>query len=313
MSSLQNMRRLLTIASLAAILCLSLAACTSSSTSGQKDFKSPSDAVQALMTALKTGGDKELLSVLGPDSNDLISSGDPVADMQQRQDCLKAYDEQNRIEPDGDRSLLIIGKNEWPFPIPLVKKDNRWVFDTASGKEEILNRRIGENELKTIQVLLAIVDAEREYAMEDRDSDSVLQYAQKFISEPGKRNGLYWEPQEGEPSSPIGELLANARAEGYGPEGSQSDPWPYHGYFFRILTAQGQNAAGGAYDYVVNGKMIGGFAVVAYPAEHNNSGVMTLIVNHDGVVYQKDLGENTAQLAKAMTVYDPDETWVPVQ
>ena len=179
------------------------------------------------------------------------------------------------------------------------------MFDTASGKEEILNRRIGKNELNTIQVLLAIVDAQREYAMEDRDGDSLLEYAQKFISEPGKKNGLYWAAQEGEEPSPIGELLANARAEGYASDGSQNDPWPYHGYYYRILTAQGKNAAGGAYDYIVNGKMIGGFAVVAYPAEHDNSGVMTFIVNHDGVVYQKDLGENTAGAGQSHDIVRP--------
>jgi hypothetical protein len=187
------------------------------------------------------------------------------------------------------------------------------VFDIASGKEEILDRRIGRNELNAVQVLLAIVDAQREYAMADRDGDSLLEYAQKFRSEPEKKDGLYWDAKEGEAPSPLGELIANARAEGYTSEGAQNTPEPYQGYYYRILTAQGQNASGGAYDYIVDGRMIGGFAVVAYPAEHEDSGVMTFIVNHDGVVYQKDLGENTTELAQAMTQYDPDETWIPVQ
>jgi hypothetical protein len=307
-----NIQRFFTIATLAAFLGLSLASCTSTP-SKENEFKSPADAVQALVTALKKDSDPDLLSVLGPEAKELIYSGDEVADRQTRQNFLKAYDEQNRIEPDGDNFLLVIGKNNWPFPIPLVKKGDRWMFDPVSGKEEVLNRRIGKNELDTIQVLLAIVDAQRDYAMADRDSDSLFEYAQKFISEPGKKNGLYWATQEGEEPSPIGELLANARAEGYASEGALAEPWPYHGYYFRILTAQGSNAPGGPYDYIVDGKMIGGFAVVAYPAEYNNSGVMTFVVNHDGVVYQKDLGENTEELATAMTLYDPDETWAAVQ
>jgi len=311
-SGISYMQRFFTIATLAAIFFFSLAACTSTPIK-ENEFKSPSDAVQALVTAVQTGGDKELLAILGPDAGELISSGDEIADKQRRQNFLKAYEEQNRIESDGDNFVLVIGKNDWPFPIPLVKKEDRWVFDTASGKEEILNRRIGRNELNTIQVLLAIVDAQREYAMEDRDGDSLLEYAQKFISEPGKKNGLYWEAEAGEKSSPLGELIANARAQGYTSDKTLNNPEPYHGYYYRILTAQGNNAAGGAYDYIVNGRMIGGFAVLAYPAEYGNSGIMTLIVNHDGKVYQKDLGEKTDEQVKAITLYDPDETWMPVQ
>jgi hypothetical protein len=307
-----NIQRFLTITTLTVFLCLSLAACTTSPPK-KNEFKSPSDAVQALVKALKADDDKELLAILGTESNELISSGDKVADRQTRQNFLKAFNEQNRIEPDGNNFLLVIGNNDWPFPFPLVNKDNRWMFDAAIGKEEILNRRIGKNELDTIQVLLAIVDAQREFAMEDRDGDSLFEYARKLISEPGKKNGLYWATQDGEEPSPIGELLANARAEGYASKESLYDPWPYHGYFYRILTAQGNNAPGGAYDYIVDGRMIGGFAVLAFPAEHNNSGIMTFIVNHDGVIYQKDLGENTLELAKDMALYDPDDTWTPAQ
>ena len=307
----QNLLRFGTVATLIAFICLSLVLISCKVT--QTEFASPADAVQALVNAVKAGSDMELLSVLGPEAKELISSGDEVYDLQGRQKFLQVFDEQNRIETDGDNFQLIIGKNDWPFPIPIVKKGERWIFDTASGKEEILDRRIGKNELDTIQVLLAIVDAQREYAMADRDGDSLMEYAQKLKSDPGKRNGLYWAPQEGEESSPLGQLIANARAEGYASDGDKNNPEPYHGYHYRILTAQGNSAPGGAYDYIVNGRMIGGFAVVAYPAEQGNSGVMTFIVNHDGLVYQKDLGDNTEEQAKAMTLYDPDTTWTRVQ
>jgi len=269
--------------------------------------------VQAFVAALKSDNDKKLLLILGPGGNEIISSGDEVDDLQARQAFLEAYDVQNSIAADGDRFLLVIGKNDWPFPVPIIKKADRWIFDTASGKEELLNRRIGKNELNSIQVLLAIVDAQREYAMKGRDGNSLMEYAQKFRSDPGMKNGLYWRAEEDEESSPLGELVANARAEGYESEGAKKTPDPYFGYFYRILTAQGENAPGGQYDYLVDGKMIGGFAVIAYPAEHNSSGVMTFIVNHDGVVYQKDLGENTGEQAEAMTLYDPDETWMTAQ
>ena len=308
---IQDMQRFFTIAALVAFLGLSTALISCKVM--QKEFASPSDAVQALVTAVRADNDKDLLSVLGPEAKELISSGDEVVDRNNKVNFLKAYDEQNRIEPDGDNFLLVISKNDWPFPIPLVKKGDRWIFDTTSGKEEILNRRIGRNELDTIQTLLAIVDAQREYAMEDRDGDSLLEYARELISEPGKKNGLYWPPEEGEDPSPIGELLANAQEQGYASGESLYTPWPYHGYFYRILTAQGSNASGGAYDYIVDNRMIGGFAVLAFPAEYNNSGVMTFVVNHDGVIYQKDLGENTLELAKDMILYDPDETWTPVE
>jgi hypothetical protein len=194
----------------------------------------------------------------------------------------------------------------------VVKKGQAWVFDTEQGKEEILNRRIGDNELFTIQALLAVVDAQREYAMKDRDKNSLLEYAQKFVSDPGKKNGLYWEAKAGEPESPLGPIMTQRRREGYQGKPSAT-PSPYHGYYYKILTAQGKQAPGGAYSYLVKGKMIGGFAVVAYPAVYDNSGVMTFIVNHDGKVFQKDLGKNTASVAKGMTVYNPDKTWTAVK
>lgn len=299
------------IIALAALLCLFLlpVACKVA----QKEFASPEEAVQALVTALQAGDEKRLAAIFGPEGEELLYSGDDVADQRNRQKFLEKYEIKNHLEPDFDRFILVIGENDWPFPIPLVRKGNSWIFDTAGGKEEILNRRIGRNELNTIQVLLAIVDAEREYAMEDRDGDALLEYAQKFSSEPGKKDGLYWEVKEGEEPSPLGELVAKARAKGYTSKGTDDDSEPYHGYYFRILTAQGSNAPGGAFDYIVNGKMIGGFAVLAFPAEYGNSGVMTFLVNYDGVAYQKDLGENTAELANAMVLYDPDDTWTPAQ
>ena len=207
--------------------------------------------------------------------------------------------------------VLQTGKDEWPFPIPLVKENDRWRFDTSAGKEEIINRRIGRNELDVIQVCLAIVDAEREYYQRDPDGDKLLQYAQKFISTKGKRDGLYWETKPDEQPSPLGPLVAQARGEGY--KGAAGKPIPYHGYYYKILTGQGKDAPGGAYDYLVKGKMMGGFGMVAYPAQYGSSGIMTFIVNHDGVVYQKDLGANTASVAQSMTKFNPDKTWTAVK
>jgi hypothetical protein len=274
----------------------------------QKSFASAEEAVKALVTAARNNDDKELLSIYGADAKDLISSGDKVADKQRRENFLAKYDEQNKMVREGNSTIIIIGKDNWPFPIPIVKKGETWSFDIQKGKEEVLNRRIGENELYTIQTCLAIVDAQREYAMTDRDGDNLHEYAEKFASDPGKKNGLYWATKEREEPSPLGQLLAQAKAEGYSKK-DKKGPVPYHGYYYRIIKAQGKNAPGGAYDYVIKGNMIGGFAVVAYPAKYGNSGVMTFIVNHDGVVYQKNLGKNTDKTAKAMTKYDPDKTW----
>jgi hypothetical protein len=217
-----------------------------------------------------------------------------------------------RLATEGDNTVLYVGKQDWPFPIPIVKKSDNWVFDTEKGKEEIINRRIGENELNAIQTVLAVVDAQREYAMKDRDRNALLEYAQKFVSDPGKKNGLYWEVKAGEPQSPLGPIMTRVRAAGYQGKASAT-PVPYHGYYFRILTAQGKTAPGGAYSYMVKGKMIGGFAVVAYPAEYGNSGVMTFIVSHDGKVFQKNLGANTAAVAKSLKEYNPDKTWEEVK
>lgn len=278
----------------------------------QKSFASAEEAAKALAIAAKNNDENELLSIFGPSSRELIDSGDKVADKERRGRLIKAYDEKNRLVQKGDEFILVIGNNDWPFPIPLAKKGTAWVFDTEKGKQEVLNRRIGENELYTIQTLLAVVDAQREYAMKDRDKNGLLEYAQKFISDTGKKNGLYWEVKTGEAESPLGPIMAQARSQGY--QGKPAaEPVPYHGYYYRILTAQGKAAPGGAYSYLVKGKMIGGFAVVAYPAQYDNSGVMTFIVNYDGKVFQKNLGKNTASVAKAMKEYNPDSTWSEVK
>ena len=277
----------------------------------QKSFPSPEDAVKATIQAARDNSDKEMIAIFGPGGKDLIFSGDPVADKERRAKFVQAYDEKNSLVAQGENRILVIGKSAWPFPIPLVKKGEGWVFDTEKGRQEILDRRIGENELFTIQALLAVVDAQREYATKDRDKNALLEYAQKFISDPGKRNGLYWETKAGEPESPLGPITARARSAGY--QAKANTPEPYHGYYYRILTAQGKAAPGGAYSYLVKGKMIGGFAVVAYPAQYENSGVMTFIVNHEGKVFQKNLGKNTASIAQSMKEYNPDKTWTEVK
>jgi hypothetical protein len=278
----------------------------------QKSFASPDEAVMALVNAMKADNMKELTAIFGPAGKGVLSSGDAVEDKTSRGRFLKAFDEKKALVKEGDAKVILqIGNEEWPFPIPIIKRGKRWSFDTKAGKEELLNRRIGRNELNTIQVCLAYVDAQREYAGEDRDGDGLFEYAQRFISTPDKRDGLYWKAKEGEEESPLGDLAARATSEGY--KRTSDKPIPYHGYFFRILKAQGKNAPGGAYDYVVDGRMIGGFAMVAYPAQYGVSGVMTFMVNHEGTVYQKDLGKGTAKTAQMMQLFDPDKTWKKVE
>jgi len=277
----------------------------------QKSFPSPEEGVRALIDAARNNDEKMLLEILGPEAKPVIDSGDPVSDRGIRERFVASYEETHSLVKSGDDTVVLqIGKDEWPFPIPLVKESAGWRFDTAEGKEEILNRRIGRNELDVIQVCLAYVDAQREYYRRDPDGDSLLQYAQKFASTKGKRDGLYWETTPGEEESPFGPLAARARAEGY--RRDEGKPVPYHGYYYKILTWQGKDAPDGAYDYLVRGKMMGGFAMVAYPAQYGSSGIMTFIVNHDGVVYQKDLGPKTAQIATSMARFNPDKTWKKV-
>lgn len=276
----------------------------------QQSFASPGEAVHALVAATKAGDVEALAAILGPGGKDLISSGDPVADKGGRARFIRAYEQSNKLErPTETKAVLVIGQDEWPLPIPVVREADVWRFDTAAGKEEMLNRRIGRNELNAIQVCLAYVDAQREYARVTHEGDGLLTYAMKFHSDEDKRNGLYWPTKEGEAPSPLGLLAANARAEGYTREPSEGKPIPYHGYVYRILTAQGPDAPGGAYDYVAKDRMIGGFALVAYPVQYGISAIMTFIVNHQGVVYEKDLGPDTEPIARAMQAYNPDQTW----
>ncbi len=292
-------------------VCSSLAI---AATVAQMTFASPEDAVKALMDAARDSSPKEMLALLGPAGKELVFSGDQIADRENLVRFVQEYDTAHKLVAEGEGKVILhVGKDDWPLPIPLVKQGQAWHFDTNAGKQEILNRRIGRNELDVIQVCRAIVDAQLEYASKDRMGDGVLQYARKFISTPGKRDGLFWPTKEGEEPSPLGPLAARAVKEGYKGKGQEGKPVPYHGYYFRILTTQGKSAPGGAYDYVANGKMIGGFGIVAYPATYGNSGVMSFIVNQDGVVYQKNLGKNTGEVAQAMKQYDPDKTWTKVE
>jgi Protein of unknown function (DUF2950) len=275
---------------------------------GHKTFSSPAEASKALFLAAQAGDEKTLLEIFGPDGKEIISSGDVVEDKDSRDQFVRKYREMNRLveEPDGTIKLYI-GAENWPMPIPLVTRDGAWYFNTGAGKEEILFRRIGRNEIAASRVLQELVDAQKEYYSEPHDNAG-KQYAQKFVSDQGKHNGLYWKTSNGKTECPIGPLVAYA-----GSEGSPKDPnfgsGPFRGYYYRVLTRQGKNASGGAKSYVVNGKMTRGFAFLAYPAEYRVSGVMTFIVNQDGIVYQKDLGPNAAELAKNLTAYDPDNTW----
>ena len=280
--------------------------------SGGTRFPTPEAAVAALTAAANAQDTNALRDIFGPALAD-IRNPDRVQAANNLETFAAALDASNEVVQETEtRSELDVGTNSWPFPIPLVKgPDGQWFFDTQAGEEEILNRRVGQNELATLQTVRAYVDAQREYSSRDRDGSGVLKYAQRLFSSPGNKDGLYWPPDLDGEISPLGPLVANAQGEGYGAQSkaSNSGPEPYHGYYFKILTKQGKHAPGGKYNYVINGNMIGGFALVAWPAEYGNSGVMTFIVNQQGRVYQKDLGPKTGKLAPAMKRYDPDSTW----
>jgi hypothetical protein len=277
----------------------------------QEQFGSAEDAVAALVGAAKAGDTKAILAVLGPNGQAIVSSGDPVADGNTREKFVAAYDAKHSLELEGNGTqTLILGDDNWPFPIPLVSDAGKWQFDTKQGLDEILSRRIGRNELATIQVAQAYVQAQNEYAALDPAGLGRGVYAQRIVSRPGKKDGLYWPTPEGEPPSPLGDLAAQASAEGY----KRGDkPIPFHGYYYRILTRQGAGAPGGAYDYLVKGKLKGGFALIAIPSEYGNSGIMTFMVNQDGTVFQKDLGPNTTQLAAKIDAFVPDQGWTKVE
>jgi hypothetical protein len=272
-------------------------------------FATPEEAVDALVTATRNVRLKELREILGTAGRALIWSGDRIADQAGRERFIAAYDQSHRIEATGpDGAILIVGAEEWPLPIPLVREGARWHFDTAAAVQEILDRRVGRNELNVIEVCRAFVVAQLEYAARDPMGTGLGEYAQRLVSSPGTRDGLYWPARPDEPESPLGPLVARARAEGYRRPPAPR-PIPYHGYYYRILTRQGANAPGGARDYLVNGHMRGGFALLAFPAKHGSSGVMTFLVNQIGIVYQKNLGPDTAALAARITAFDPDPTW----
>jgi hypothetical protein len=273
----------------------------------QQRYKTPEDAVTALVTAVRANNVRDMIMVLGAEGRDIVVSGDDVADQTARAAFLIAYDLKHQVLKTGDdRAELVVGNNNWQLPIPLVQKGSVWHFDAVSGRREVLFRRIGRNELSAIQVALAYVDAQNDYASMNPQELKVDSYAQRILSSPGKKDGLYWPAAANEPQSPLGEAFAAATIQGYRPG---LEPAPYHGYRYRILTAQGSNAPGGTMNYLAKGNLIGGFGLVAYPAEYGNSGVMTFIVNHSGVVFQKDLGPNTARVASRMTAFDPDPSW----
>jgi len=288
---------------MAAMLCLLAPAAEA-----QQTYRTPAEAADALAAAVKSGAGRAMLKVLGSDGEAIISSGDDIADTESRARFNAAYDAKHSVTLEGDnKGVIVLGNDDFPFPIPLIRKKAGWEFDTAAGRREILYRRIGRNELDAIQTCLAYVDAQNEYAEKDRGEGAGV-YAQRIVSTTGKKDGLYWASSDGD-RSPLGELAAQASAEGYK---VGSGRIPYHGYYFRILTQQGPNAPGGTLDYVVRGKMIGGFALLAYPAEYGNSGVMTFVVNHTGTVYQKDLGDYTVRIVKRTMLFDPDQTWKKV-
>jgi hypothetical protein len=279
----------------------------------QQTFATPTEAVQALLKAAEDGNQEEMLAVFGEDGKDLVYSGDAVQDKKGMEGFVKAYKTKHAlIKQDADTQILQVGASDWPMPIPIVNDGGKWRFDTAAGKEELVYRRVGHNELGAIATCRGYISGQKDYAATGHDGLPAGLYARKLMSDPGKQNGLYWETAEGEDPSPAGPLLADAGGEGYEGKGLGSKAQPYHGYLYRVLTAQGAAARGGAKSYLVDDKLSGGVGLVAYPAQYRVSGVMTFIINQNGVVFQKDLGEKTDEIAGAMTEYNPDKTWTKV-
>jgi hypothetical protein len=274
-------------------------------------FPSAEEGMSAFAAAVKAHDLARLKAILGSEGTVILESGDPVEDKAIRERFTKAYEESHKLEHRGmtkSKAWIVVGKDDWPVPIPLYKAGSVWYFDAKAGREELINRRIGRNELSAAQAVLAYVDAQNDYYQVNPQKEPLLQYAQQFVSSDGKRDGLYFPTKAGEKPSPLGPLFDARRAKNYVPDEGGTPP-PYHGYRYRILKSQGPQAAGGAYNYVVNGKMIGGFALVAWPAQYGSSGVMTFMVNHDGVVYQKNLGPKTGEIAQKMTQFNPDKSW----
>jgi hypothetical protein len=303
-----NPRRSWRLQFVAAGLLLASALCYAQ-TNNEKTFASPGDAVLSLYNAVKSNDTQTLNALFGSNAQKILNTGDSVADKNTRADFIRRYDQMHRVvqEPDGTVTLYV-GADNWPTPLPIVKNANgRWYFDTEAGMNEILYRRVGTNENDAIETLNTLVEAQHEYASEPRDGNKTKEYALKFVSTAGKQDGLYWKTDDNQPASPIGPLIADANSQGY--ETQQGKVTPFHGYYFRMLTKQGAAAKGGARDYVVNGQLTKGFAFVAYPAEYRNSGVMTFIVNQDGVVYETDLGPDTEKVGAAIAEYNPDSAW----
>lgn len=297
-----NLSRCLRVIQITFVVCGLVAA---SAAAAQQGYRSPEEAAEALIAAVRADDQKEIVKVLGPGSMDVISSGDAVNDENMRKAFVAAYDVRHSIKKNGDNSAtLLIAQDEYPFSIPIAQKNGAWSFDVAAGRDELLARRIGRNELAAVQVCLAYFDAQNDYAAVTKVGNLSV-YAQRLVSTPGTKNGLYWPTSEGEAPSPLGESVALASVTGYRVGSGE----PYHGYFYKILTRQGPNAPGGEHDYVVNGKMIGGFALIAWPAQYGNSGIMTFMINYDGNVYEKDLGENTAKIASQTNAFNPDDSW----
>jgi hypothetical protein len=289
-----------------------LSADTTGAPGQERRFNSPEDAVKALVAAVKAGDRGGVDAIFGPEIKELLS-GDPKQDSIEFAAFAKAVGQYSHLARKADdRYVLDVGPQNWPMPIPIVLRDGTWFFDTLAGKDEVISRRIGEDETTTIGVCRTYVQAQREYAGEDRDGSGVLKFAQRIRSTHGAKDGLYWHAAAGEDQSPFGPLVAEARAAGYTPKTAEGQPQPFHGYLFKILTAQGPSAPGGAFSYVINGNMIAGFALVAYPAHWGESGVMTFIVNQWGRVYECNLGEKSAEIAAAMAEFDPDSGWAPV-
>jgi len=294
----------------AVLLLLSVTA-TPSAARDQNQYKTPQEAAAALADAVRADDDRKLLSVLGQQGADIISSGDATEDKAKRKEFITAYDAKHELDISADKTAVLnIGPKDFPFPIPLVREKDGWRFDTAAGRAEVLARRIGRNELSAIQAVLAYYDAQNEYVEKDRSGKNIREYAQRIASSPGKQDGLYWPTAAGGEQSPLGELVADAAADGYAIGKERA---PYHGYYYKVLTKQGAAANGGALNYVVGGHMIGGFGLVAYPANYGVSGVMSFMISHNGVVYQKDLGERTPKIVERMSAFDPGPGWEAVR
>jgi hypothetical protein len=301
-------------------VCLLVMAMTSCSSTPplegtRESFATPEEAMQGVMAALRVDDLAKVGSILGPSAGQILDSGDPVEDRNRRAEFVKFYDERNHLErPDDETAILHVGTLDWPFPVPIIEESGAWYFDTEEGVQEVLDRRIGRNELSCVQTCLAFHDAQVEYVKTDWDKDGVAEYAQLIRSTERKQDGLYWSSETSMVESPLGVLAADAAAEGYDPDRDLDEgPIPYHGYFYRVLHKQGPNAEDGAYTYLAGDSMIGGFAVLAYPAVYGSSGVMSFMLNHMGTVYEKDLGDDTEKMALTMTMYDPDGEWEMIE